>query len=147
MEKVMSIKFPLSGKVLVPLCLIALTAPAAAQTSPDTEAPRTAQEATPDEGTQPRADQREQRRTQRMERREERRRDRREARGGERGGERRGPGGPGADYMGHHDMGQARGFVLTLGDGQSLQVSCGEEAIATCVEAAQPLIDAVGATR
>ena len=47
-----------------------------------------------------------------------------------------GPGGPRGPMMG-------KGFGLMLGNGQGLHVNCGNEPMKQCIEAAQPLIEAL----
>lgn len=49
----------------------------------------------------------------------------------------RGMGGPGGGMM------MGKGFGLMLGNGQGLRINCGEEPMKQCIEAAQPLIDAL----
>ena len=49
----------------------------------------------------------------------------------------RGMGGPGGGMM------MGKGFGLMLGNGQGLRINCGDEPMKQCVDAAQPLIDAL----
>jgi opacity protein-like surface antigen len=49
----------------------------------------------------------------------------------------RGMGGPGGRMM------MAKGFGLMLGNGQGLRINCGDEPMKQCIEASQPLIDAL----
>ena len=46
-------------------------------------------------------------------------------------------GGPGGGMM------MGKGFGLMLGNGQGLRINCGDEPMKQCIEAAQPLIDAL----
>jgi opacity protein-like surface antigen len=55
--------------------------------------------------------------------------------GGGMGG--RGMGGP------HGSMMMGKGFGLMLGNGQGLRINCGDEPMKQCIEASQPLIDAL----
>ena len=43
----------------------------------------------------------------------------------------------------HGPRAQMKGFDLRLGEGVRLRVSCGDETIAECVDAAGPLLDAI----
>ena len=48
-----------------------------------------------------------------------------------------GMGGPGGGMM------MGKGFGLMLGNGQGLRINCGDEPMKQCIEASQPLIDAL----
>ncbi|MDE2447007.1 MAG: hypothetical protein KGO94_12590 [Alphaproteobacteria bacterium] len=55
-----------------------------------------------------------------------------------------GPGGPGMmGGRGGPGMMQGKGFGLMLGNGQGLRINCGNEPMKQCIEAAQPLFDAL----
>ena len=49
----------------------------------------------------------------------------------------RGMGGPGGGMM------MGKGFGLMLGNSQGLRINCGDEPMKQCIEASQPLIDAL----
>jgi hypothetical protein len=50
--------------------------------------------------------------------------------------------GPGGRGMGGPMM-MGKGFGLMLGNGQGLRINCGDEPMKQCIEASQPLIDAL----
>ena len=58
-------------------------------------------------------------------------------------GHRHGHGPRQGDRMGGGMMMQGKGFGIMIGRGQGLHVSCDNEPIKQCVDAAQPLIDAL----
>jgi hypothetical protein len=43
----------------------------------------------------------------------------------------------------HGGMMMGKGFGLMLGNGQGLRINCGDEPMKQCIEASQPLIDAL----